>query len=234
MISTLFISIFIFYAAAFFINLMVSSGKPFKWVKADLFFEIGFLIHTFLIFAEAREEQVYLPIMTLKEVLVFFAWALAFVYVVLMRRVRHEMFGLILLPFLLIFLSAAWFMGPGKAIPPEYFNNHYFLIHILSACFAYASFAISFVAAALYLAQAHALKSKQISNFYSQLPPLKDLEKFIFYSVMWGIALLGVAIVSGGFWSKSAFHTFVLEPKPFLLYSHGLCTRPFFFCISFL
>ncbi len=214
MVTFLFISLFSFYAGSFFVYLMMGWDRPLKGPKADLLFEIGFLIHTFLIFAEAKEEHIYLPITTIKEVLVFFSWSLAFVYVFLMRRVRHEMFGLVLLPFLLIFLSAAWFMTSGKAIPPDYFNNHYFLIHILSACFGYASFAISFAGASLYLAQSHALKSKQVGNFYRKLPPLKDLEGFIFYSVVWGIFLLGIAIVSGGFWSKSTFDTFfVWEPK---------------------
>ena len=214
MVSFLFALLFLAYASAFFLYLMASWDRGLKSLKGDLLFEIGFLLHTFFIFAEAKESHVYLPITTLKEVLVFFSWSLAFVYVALMRRVKQEMFGLILLPLLLIFLSAAAFMESGKAIPPDYFNSHYFLIHILSACFAYASFTISFVAAALYLAQSYALKSKQLGSFYDKLPPLKDLERFIFYSVIWGVFLLGVAIVTGAFWSKSAFNTFlVLEPK---------------------
>ena len=72
MIPILFSILFLFYATAFFVYFMMSSEKPLRWLKADLLFEIGFLIHTFLIFAEAKEERVYLPIMTLKEVLVFF------------------------------------------------------------------------------------------------------------------------------------------------------------------
>ncbi|MBI4388297.1 MAG: cytochrome c biogenesis protein CcsA, partial [Candidatus Omnitrophica bacterium] len=102
----------------------------------------------------------------------------------------------------------------GKGVPRDYLSSHYFLIHILSAFVAYASFGLSFIASVLYLSQSHALKSKQVGNFYHRLPPLKDLERFIFYSVVWGVFLLGVGIVSGAFWSNNVFHTFVVrEPK---------------------
>ena len=212
--SFLFLLLFVLYALTFIIYLLTVKGKAPKQLKADLLFEIAFLLHTFFIFSEAREANIYLPITTFKEALVFFAWALAFVYVVLLRRVKHEMFGLILLPFLLLFLGVSSLVDPGKVIPSDYLNSHYFLIHILSIFVSYASFALSCTASVLYLIQAHALKSKQLGTFYHELPPLRELEKFIFYSVAWGFCLLGAGILSGALWSKSVFHTFIVrEPK---------------------
>lgn len=214
MAQVIFLVLILFYILAFSGYLMSFYGKEFKRVKPDLFFELAFLLHTFFIFVEARESHVFLPLTTLKEVLIFFTWALSFVYSVLLRRVKHEMFGLVLLPFLICFLAISSVMTEGKAIPIHYFENYHFLLHILTAFFAYASFTLSFVAAALYLVQSHTLKSKQIGNLYQKLPSLKELEQFIFYSVIWGVFLLGVAIASGLFWSKSMFNTYVVrEPK---------------------
>ena len=213
--SFLFALVFGLYAISFVLyGLAVCVGRNIKWLQADVFFEIGFLLHTFFIFAEAHEAAVYLPITTFKEVLVFFAWSLGFVYMVLLRRVKHETFGLILLPFLLLFLGISFLVADGKGVPPDYLSSHFFLIHILSAFIAYASFSLSFIASVLYLIQSHALKSKQVGNFYHRLPPLKELERFIFHSVIWGVFLLGIAIVTGAFWSKSVFRTFIVrEPK---------------------
>lgn len=234
MIPFVFFLIIFLYGAAFVTLVRQSLTSEPSGVKPDLLFEFGFLLHTFFIFAEAKESHVYLPLSTFREVLVFFAWALAFVYAVLLRRVRHEMFGLILLPFLLAFLGIAFFMGEGKAIPLEYMDNHYFLVHILSAFFGYASFTLSFVAATLYLIQSNAIKSKRLGNFYDKLPPLMELERFIFHAVMWGVLLLGIGILSGFSWAKNVFSTFfVLEPKliaavatwiiyAFIFYSHSV------------
>ncbi len=202
------------YATSFVGLLLTCFDHERSWIKPDVLFELGFLLHTFFIFVEAKEAHVYLPLTTFREVLVFFAWSLAFVYAVLLRRVRQEMFGIILLPFLLSFLLAASLLSGGKAIPLDLVDNHYFLIHILSAFFGYASFTLSFVAGTLYWIQSNALKLKQLGSFYQKLPPLKELEQFIFYSVIWGVFLLGIGIVSGFFWSKSVFQTFsVWEPK---------------------
>ena len=201
----------VLYGTSFLFYVRDFLKKEPKFLSANLCFEIGFLIHTFLIFAEAKENEIFLPLTTMKEVMVFFSWSLAFVYVILLRRLRQESFGLILVPLLLIFLVMALLLPQAKAIPTTYFHDYYFLIHILSAFFAYASFTISFVAAVLYLIQSDLIKSKQLGSFYQRLPSLQELERFIFYSVIWGFFLLGAGIVSGVLWSKSAFQTFLVR-----------------------
>ena len=127
-----------------------------------------------------------------------------------------ETFGLILTPVLVLFLIPAFF--PFQANPASliHFHDRYFLLHILSAFFGYASFALSFISALLYLALDRALKRKAPASFYHKLLSLEDLERFIFRTILWGLFLLGIAILSGAFWAKSAFGTFVLhEPKSF-------------------
>jgi len=208
------ILLFSLYAASFLLHLGNFLRSESKLLNPNLLFEIGFLLHTFLIFAEARETQFFLPVTTFREVLIFFSWSLAFVFVILLRRLKQETFGIVLIPFLLSFLAVALVIQDGKAIPTTYFNDHYFLVHILSAFFAYASFTLSFVAAVLYLIQSRLIKSKQLGNFYHKLPPLNELEKFISYSIIWGLFLLGAGIVSGVLWAATSMKTFsLLEPK---------------------
>ncbi|MBI4372550.1 MAG: cytochrome c biogenesis protein CcsA, partial [Candidatus Omnitrophica bacterium] len=74
--------------------------------------------------------------------------------------------------------------------------------------------ALSFIASALYLNLDRALKQKTSFGSYHKFPSLEGLERFIFRTVLWGLFLLGFAIVTGALWAKTAFNTFILrEPK---------------------
>ena len=204
----------------FLFEFLNATGKPFPW--AGRFVEFGFLIHTLLIFAQTFSTAnsvpggLHLPVITLGEASGFFAWSLAFVYLFLLRRLGTETFGLVLAPVLVLFLIPAFFPFQPNEQLFKHVHDGYFLLHILSAFFGYAGFALSFIAALLYLYLDRALKLKNSGYAYHKLPPLEVLERFIFRTILWGVLLLGIAIVSGAFWAKSAFGSFLLkEPKSF-------------------
>lgn len=206
--------------ALFLLEFLNAEGKRFSWAVHLL--EFGFLVHTILIFVQTfsvsriAPVEFHLPVITLGEASGFFAWSLAFVYLILLRRLKTETFGLILAPVLVLFLIPNFFPFQPNHELFKHFHDGYFLIHILSAFFGYAGFALSFIAATLYLALDRALKLKASGRFYHELLPLDDLERLIFRTLFWGILLLGVAIVSGVLWAKTAFGTFILkEPKSF-------------------
>ncbi len=208
------------------------------WVSRLL--ESGFLIHTLVIFAQtfttsqSIRPMFHLPVTTVGEASGFFAWSLAFIYLILLRRLKAETFALILTPVLILFLIPSFFPFRPNLSSLIHFNDTYFLLHILSAFFSYASFALSFIAAVLYLMLDTALKKKTAGPFYKKLLSLEDLEHFIFKTILWGLILLAIGILSGAFWAKSAFGTFLLgEPKSFsslltwmvylvIIYVHGI------------
>ena len=202
--------------------------------------ESGFLIHTLVIFAQtfttnqSEMPLFHLPVTTVGEASGFFAWSLAFIYLILLRQLKTQTFALILTPVLILFLIPSFFPFRSNLSSLTYFNDTYFLLHILSAFFSYASFALSFIAAILYLMLDTALKRKVAGPFYRKLLSLEDLEHFIFKTILWGVILLGIGILSGAFWAKSSFGTFVLrEPKSLsslltwlvylvIIYLHGI------------
>lgn len=188
------------------------------WVGRLL--ESGFLIHTLVIFAQtftasqSVRPMFHLPVTTVGEASGFFAWSLAFIYLILLRQSRMQAFALILTPVLILFLIPSLFPFRPNFASMIYFNDTYFLLHILSAFFSYASFALSFIAAILYLLLDTALKQKTAGPFYRKLLSLEDLEHFIFKTISWGAVLLAIGILSGMFWARSAFGVFLLqEPK---------------------
>lgn len=208
-----------FLAFALYVRGFLSSDREMgRW--AGHLMELGFLLHTIWIFAQMftvlpkPSTGFHLPVTNVGEASGFFAWSLAFIYLVLLRRVPIEAFGLILIPVLVLFLAPSFYPFPVNETLLVYFNDPYFLIHILTAFFGYASFALSFIGASLYLFLDNALKRKIAGAVYRALPPLEDLERFIFRTIFWGLLLLGGAILTGAFWSKHVFGSFILmEPK---------------------
>ncbi len=212
------ISVF-FYSAAFgfylfsFLNPVQENSHRIALV----FLRAGFLVSTFYLGEEAVEQGFFLPVVNFPQAMAFFAWSLAFVYLVLLVKNHSESFGLIVAPALSILTAAALIakMSGAAAITPKPVLMHpYFTLHIATAFFAYASFTLSFAAGLLYLIQHRELKSKRPGAFYHKLPALENLERLIYLPIFWGAPLLTAAIVIGLFWSKSAFGEFsILDPK---------------------
>ena len=176
---------------------------------------IGFLVHTFFFLSESFAANTQtIPVSSFGQVMAFFAWSLAFVYLVLLARVQSESFGLILAPLLsiLVGIGLMRFDAGRHSLPSPL--NPYFILHLGTAFFAYASFTLSFAAAVLYLIQHHELKRKKGGTFYHRLPSLEALEGLIYQPMAWGVFLLAMAIGIGFLWSKSAFGSYWLgEPK---------------------
>jgi len=178
---------------------------------------VGFLVATFYLAEEALDHGFFLPVANLSQAFAFFAWSLAFAYLVLLVKIQSESFGLALSPILALLILAAFLGKEGTAekgpLNPVLLNP-YFVMHIISAFFAYACFALSFAAGILYLIQHHELKARHTGRFYHKLPSLEELESLIYQPLMWGVPLLGLAIGVGFFWSKISFGSFwIFEPK---------------------
>lgn len=199
---------FVFHTAAF----LGGSERANRW--ALVLVRIGFLIHTFFFFLETRTEGLVFPVASFGQVMAFFSWSLAFVYLVLLAKIPSESFGLILSPLLSLLVGAGLLRFHSAATVPPSPMNPYFVLHLGTAFFAYASFTLSFAASVLYLIQYRQLKRKRGGNFYQRLPSLEALESLIYQPMAWGSFLLAFAVGIGFLWAKSAFGTYWLwEPK---------------------
>ena len=183
--------------------------------------QAGFLFGTLYFLSRGIQTGYFLPVVNMSAALAFFAWALAFVYLVLIGKSRTESFGLILALILFILvLGAAMTNGRGRDIQAmirayPFLLNPYFALHVVSAFFSYASFTVSFIASVLYLVECHELKNRQAGgNLYHKLPSLERLERMVSRPLLWGTPLLLITTLSGLVWAHSAFHSFMLvDPK---------------------
>ena len=210
------------YGTAFLVYVLSFTGILKKGVRAGyLLLQAGFLFGTLYFLGRGLQSGYFLPVVNMSAALAFFAWTLAFAYIALIVRGRTESFSLILslLLFLLMAGSLASF-GNGRDIltmvrQHPYLLNPFFVVHVVSAFFAYSGFTISFVASVLYLVECRELKNRQAGgSLYHKLPSLERLERMVSQPVLWGTPLLLVTTVSGFIWARSAFGSFMLmDPK---------------------
>ena len=197
------------YCAAFVLHALSFTGVFAKGHRPAFFLmRLGFFLGTFYFGADAIEHGSFVPVANLSQALAFFAWSIAFVYLVLLAQVQSESFGLVLTPILSVLVLAACLFFNLKSKPISVPLNPAFSVHIVSAFFAYACFSLSFAASILYLIQHRELKHHHAGNFYHRLPSLEALEKLISQPILWGVPLLLAAIGIGFVWSKSVFGEF--------------------------
>jgi len=190
-----------------------------------LMLKAGFLLGTLYFLSQGFQSGYFLPVVNMSAALAFFGWALAFVYLVLIGRARTESFGLFLsLLLFVLMVGSVMSFGRGREIQAmvhdhPYLLNPYFMLHVVSAFFAYANFAISFIASVLYLIECRELKKKTPSNFYYKLPPLERLEKMVCLPLVWGALLLLFATATGLVWAKIALGSYLfLDPKTIMTF----------------
>src|SRR5947209_11045776 len=139
------------------------------------------------------------PITNLFEVLVFLAWSIALIYLLIGPAYRLSLMGAFTAP-LVFLLQVAALLAPidiprASPIAP----NPWLEFHASISIVAYGAFALACVAGAMYLVQERQLKTHQLHSIFYHLPPLPNLFGAITRLLWWGFALYTVGLVSGFF-----------------------------------
>jgi cytochrome c-type biogenesis protein CcsB len=143
------------------------------------------------------------PLVSSVEALLFYAWLLLVVFLVLVRREAHRTLGAFLVP-LAAFLGAfaAAFMAPPAAVS-ELFHNRYFALHTVSLFLGYSALSVAFCAGVMYLLLFEEISHKRVGRMFARLPSLDDLDRLGHHTVLLGFALLTAGIAIGMVWAKT-------------------------------
>jgi cytochrome c-type biogenesis protein CcsB len=146
------------------------------------------------------------PLSNLYESLVFFAWAIMAIYLIVERKYENRILGAFTTP--LAFLAMAYAsLSPNVSdrIQPlmPALKSNWLIAHVITCFIGYASFAIAFGISLMYLA-----KQRDTGNhkpLLSRFPKSGILDELNHQMVMFGFLFLSIGIITGAVWANSAW-----------------------------
>jgi cytochrome c-type biogenesis protein CcsB len=173
---------------------------------------LGLLAHAGALAAEAVRIH-RLPVTDVRSALSFYAFLVTLAFFLVYLRYRIVSLGLFMLP-LVFLLTLICTLHPGGSFDSSAFRGGWLLVHISSIFLGYTALFLTFVAALMYLIQEHELKSKQPRGFYYRLPSLEVCDEIHYRSLLLGLPLLSLGILTGFVWASRTWKgPWELDPK---------------------
>jgi cytochrome c-type biogenesis protein CcsB len=161
---------------------------------------LGLLAHAGSIGLEAAHIH-RLPVTDVRSALSFYAFLLTLAFFALYLRYRIASLGLFMLPFVFVLTLLSAFR-PVRPFDLSAFRGGWLAVHIGSSILGYTGFFLTFVAAVMYLMQERELKSKVPRAFYYYLPSLEVCDELYYRSLLFGLPLLTIGILTGFVWAS--------------------------------
>lgn len=154
------------------------------------------------------------PVANIFEFIAFYIWLLVLVFLVVQRAFSQRVLGAFVTPLVVILIGISVFLPKDIAPLQPILESPLLLIHAGFSVVAYAFFTMSFAASIVFLLQESQLKARRRRRVYDLLPPLETTEGLAYRMVELGFPFLVLTIVSGAFWSESAWGAYwSWEPK---------------------
>jgi len=150
------------------------------------------------------------PLTNLYESLVFFAWTIAIVYLLIERKFKIKTAGAFVTPFPFIIMAYAS-LTPNEIQPlVPALQSNWLISHVVTCFIGYAAFAVSFGVSFLYLfkVKAENRPGKKQGAFLGYLPSSDVLDEVGYKTIAIGFPLLTIGIVTGAFWANVAWGTY--------------------------
>jgi cytochrome c-type biogenesis protein CcsB len=211
---------FVYFGSFVFYLLMMLMGKPnigrfATWVTMG-----GLLTHSLgliLRWVESYRLGIgHAPLSNLYESLIFFAWAIIFLYVIVEFRTKNKTLGTFATP--LAFLAMAYasfspdiYSGIRPLVPV--LKSNWLIAHVITCFFGYAAFGLSFGLSLMYLLKRWNSRVNG-SVFFRLIPDLDMLDELNYQMVVVGFLMLTLGIITGSVWAHSAWGSYwTWDPK---------------------
>ena len=149
------------------------------------------------------------PLSNLYESLVFAAWAIMLIYLVMEHRTKQRALGVF--PALFAFLAmayASFSTGVSSKIQPllPALKSNWLIAHVVTCFLGYAAFAVSCGISILYIVRDS--RPETTGGAPSLLPDLRQLDEFNYQMVLFGFLWLSLGIITGSVWADLAWGTY--------------------------
>jgi cytochrome c-type biogenesis protein CcsB len=146
------------------------------------------------------------PLSNLYESLIFFAWTIVVVYLVIERKYKNRTMGSFTMP--LAFLAMAYAsLSPNisSRIQPllPALKSNWLIAHVMTCFVGYAAFAIAFGISLMYLFKQGDTEGNV--SLFQHFPRPKFLDDLNHQLIMFGFLFLTTGIITGAVWANSAW-----------------------------
>ncbi|MEW6079974.1 MAG: c-type cytochrome biogenesis protein CcsB [Thermodesulfobacteriota bacterium] len=149
------------------------------------------------------------PLSNLYESLVFFAFAIGLVYLIMERKFRTRAFGAVaVLPAFIALAYASLSPDMDQQIKPliPALQSNWLTAHVISCFLGYAAFAVAFGISLLYIVLAKNREPRGDEPAAGSLiPPADVLDDLIYQTVIFGFFFLSIGIITGAVWANTAW-----------------------------
>ncbi|MGV8058473.1 MAG: c-type cytochrome biogenesis protein CcsB [Smithellaceae bacterium] len=176
------------------------------------------------------------PLSNFYESLIFFAWTIVLLYLLIERRLKNRSIGVFVMPVaFLIMAYASIAPGINNRIEPliPALQSNWLTSHVLTCFMGYAAFTVAFALGVMFFVKKMTGKKKDESSMFSRLLPSEYLmDELIYSSTALGFIFLTLGIVTGSVWAHYAWGSYwSWDPKEtwslitWLIYAVMLHTR---------
>ena len=191
---------------------------------ATSFLVAATLVHTFIIGMQTTEIG-HLPLVGTTGALSVFVWLSSIAYLYTETTSNERSMGVFIAPLLVALQIIPTISRYEVAVRPPVLESPWFVLHISSLLFAYASFSVACVIGITYMLLFKELKARHVGFFYNRLPSLQILDVMNMRAITIGWLFLTIGVIVGGVWALQAQAEFddprvqamsVLDPKIFI------------------
>jgi len=178
----------------------------------------GFLVQTVAFSLRWKESydigHGHAPLSNLYESVVFFAWTIVLIFLLIDAKYRYRAVGAFVLPFALMGMAWAQLMVESqKEIQPlvPALQSNWLLYHVVTCFLGYAAFAVACGVSIMYLIKAKQEASDGNSpagGILSLFPSSKVLDDLNYRAIMIGFPLLTLGIITGAAWANYAWGSY--------------------------
>jgi cytochrome c-type biogenesis protein CcsB len=180
----------------------------------------GLAAHTFAIILRWIESYRlgigHAPLSNLYESLVFFAWTVIILYVLIEWRTENKSIGAFATPLAFLAMAYASFSPEiSSRIQPlvPALKSNWLLAHVITCFIGYAAFALSFGLSLMYLIKRQDSPERR-NIFLKLIPESAILDDLSYQMVVIGFFLLALGIITGAIWAHSAWGSYwTWDPK---------------------
>lgn len=194
--------------------LMMVMGRPALGRFSTIALICSFGLHTASIILRWQESYALgigrAPLSNLYESLIFFAWAICLLYILVEWRTKNKSAGAFVTPIIFLSMAYASFSpSVSSKIQPliPALKSNWLIAHVITCFLGYAAFALSFAFSIMFLIRRE--DGGRGGNGVSRLIPGRAaLDELNYQMVVIGFLMLTLGIITGSVWAHSAWGSY--------------------------